>query len=372
MKKRIAIWTFGGVGTGHFSQGMPVMEQLINGLSRNFQISVYSLSPPNQGYSNSNFVVRSPSKPIYPIFGWLSLVRLFLSDHSRNKYHLVMAFWGWPAGCIVTVLGKLLSLPSAVYLLGGDAAGVPAINYGILHRPLLRNIAKWTYLNTNLLLAISQYQKDQLAAYGIRRSLAVIPWGVNTDRYQFKERSTGDVVRFIHVGHLSPVKDQTTLIKAFAIINRKQLSHLTIFGYDTLNGRMQNLCSDLGIAGHVSFRDVVPHHEMPGHYQSADVMLHTSLSEGQSMALTEAAASGVLMAGTRVGLLYDLQECCGITVDHGNYEELATKVLEILQNRPAWEKSIRNARAWSENHSFAWTIKELTAQLSMKMKTASQ
>ena len=107
--------------------------------------------------------------------------------------------------------------------------------------------------------------------------------------------------------------------------------------------------------------DVVPYADMPHHYQETDLMLHTSLSEGQCMALTEAAASGVLMAGTRVGLLWDLGERCAIVVEPGDFAGLADQVLDILPRTAEWRDKVESARKWSAGHSFDWTVNEFTS-----------
>ncbi len=363
-RKRIAAWTFGGIGTGHFSQGMPALEQLVNGLTTQFDVVVYSLASPNDGYHNANFTVRSPPSWLrYSFIRWPSLASLFVFDHIKKRFDVALAFWGWPSGFIVAILGKLLRMPTAIYVLGADAASVPEINYGILHQPILRKILKWAYLRTNLLVAISQYQVDQLSRFGIRRNVSIIPGGVDLRSYPFEVKEPGEILRFIHVGHISPVKDQSTLLKTFALINQQRKSELKIFGFDALNGKMQQLCRELAIDADVEFCDMVPRGEMPLHYRWADVMLHTSLSEGQCMALTEAAASGVLLAGTPVGLLYDLKGCAGITVKPGDYKGLAENILSVVEDTTSRERYVRAARAWSEHHPFEWTVRELTTQL---------
>jgi glycosyltransferase involved in cell wall biosynthesis len=149
------------------------------------------------------------------------------------------------------------------------------------------------------------------------------------------------------------------LIKAFDLILKRQRGVLHVFGTDCMNGAIQRLCAELGIDQHVKFLDVVPYHEMPQHYAWADIMLHTSLSEGQSMALTEAAACGVLMAGTKVGLLHDLDDQYGITIDTGDYETLAKKVLETIEQPDLWQKKIMAARQWSAMHDLSWTVAQL-------------
>jgi len=363
MKKRVAIWIYGGIGTGIFSQGYAALEKLLMGLSVAYEIRVYSQFPVNKDFVSTNFVVRAaPANVKWGFVRWLILIFYFLRDHRQNRFHLLFSFWGFPAGFIGTLLSKIVRIPSAVYVLGGDAAGIPVINFGILHRPILRRFAFWAYLKTDLLFGISEYQRAILMAHGITRTI-VIPWGVELRRYRVAVPGSNTTLRFIHVGHFNKVKDQITLLKAFALIQKKHAAELRIYGEDFLNGELQKKCIELSIESKVYFMGMVPYDKMPDEYSRADIMLHTSWSEGQSMALTEAAASGVLLAGTRVGLLFDLGDEGGVAVDVGDFERLAARVLSILENKDEWSQKVRFARAWAETHDLMWTTQRIVEHL---------
>jgi len=369
MKKRIAVWMHGGIGTGHFSQGYPALEKLLVGLSLSFEIVVYSRFPVNKDYHSSNFTIRSAPTNVKSIIArWFYMVTYFIKDHRNNKYDLLFAFWGYPAGFITTSLSKLVGIPCAVYLLGSDSFGITSINFGVLHKPVLKKIALWTYKHTSLLLGISEFQKKSLATHGTT-NVTIIPWGIDRASYKFMNKKRGSTLHIIHVGHLTPVKDQVTLIKAFALIAKQRSAELRIFGEDFLDGAIQELCKELGVEKQVQFLDVTPYQQMPEQYAWADLMLHTSLVEGQSMALTEAAASGVLLAGTNVGLLHDLGEDCGIIVEPGDFETLSSKVLNLLEDNKTWDQKIQNARQWAETHDLTWTINELRKRLYSLLKT---
>jgi glycosyltransferase involved in cell wall biosynthesis len=361
MKKRMAVWIYGGIGTGHFSQGYPALEKLLDGLSTSFEIVVYSKFPTSKDYHSTNFIIRSaPANIKSSMLRWVSMIIYFLKDHRYNKFHLLLAFWGYPSGFIATCLSKIVKIPCAVYALGSDSFGIASINFGILHKPLLRRIVLWTYKHTNLLLGISDFQKNNLEFYGIK-NITIIPWGIEKSSHKFINKKRAPSLRFIHVGHLTPVKDQVTLLKAFALINKQQPSELRIYGVDRMNGTIQRMAKELGVEKRVEFLAVAPYHKMPELYAWADIMLHTSVVEGQSMALTEAAATGVLIAGTNVGLLHDLGEDHGIIVEVGEFEELARKVLNILGNSESWNKKIENSRQWAEQHDLNWSVNKLIA-----------
>ena len=363
MKKRLAIWLHGGIGTGHFAQGVPMLEKLLNGLAETSDLVIYSHCAPNKEFRSSRFVFKTAPRSVTSgILRWLYLIAYFLIDNFKNRFQVIFSFWGYPSGIIVVVLGKLLNRPSVIFLLGADAAGIPSIDYGILHKKCKKEIAFWTYRRASCLLCISKFQVDQLKKYGFYHSINVIPWGADLSLHRFKQRSGHSLLNIIHVGYYTPVKDQMTLLMAFAMIIRECPAKLKILGIDRCDD-IQKKCIELGIDQHVELAGIIPYNQMPIHYDWADIMLHTSMSEGQCGALTEAAASGVLMAGTNVGLLYDLSEDYGIKVAVGDFKDLAMKVISIVHDEQAWNEKISNARMWSEKHDLFWTINELNAAI---------
>src|SRR5689334_5481500 len=99
MKRRIAVWMHGGIGTGHFSQGYPALEKLLIGLSSTFEIVIYSQFAINKDYRSSEFSIRSaPVSVKLGFVRWFYLMIYFLLDHRKNKFDLLFAFWGYPAG----------------------------------------------------------------------------------------------------------------------------------------------------------------------------------------------------------------------------------------------------------------------------------
>jgi glycosyltransferase involved in cell wall biosynthesis len=357
-KKKVAIWLHGGIGTGLFSQGYPLLDRIVKELAHDFDISVYSLTPPNENFKADGYQIYS-SRFHRQSFRWMSLVVKFLVHHKEHHYRLMYAFWGYPAGFPVVFLGKLFGITSIVNLLGGDAAGVPSIQYGVFVKRLPSLIAKWTYKRATILLALSHYQVKSLENEGIKRSIRVIPFGSDPLLFVYTPpQIKSNRIRFIHVANLSPVKDQETLLKAFALISQQIEATLMIVGQDHLNGSLQQLCIDLHIDHLVTFLGSIPYEQIPALYKKADIMLHTSLSEGQCSAVTEAAMCGVLVAGTRVGMIHDLQEGT-VNVNIRDYEGLANEVLSTIRDSEKWLEKVSVAREWGHRYTLNFTIDSL-------------
>lgn len=364
MKRRIAILIHGGVGTGNFAQGYPLLGKLLSGIATDFDIHVFSHATPEPGFV-PEILFWSPGRGVRGnMWRWWLLIKEVRNVHRQNKFDLILAFWGYPAGVVSVVLGKTLGLPVVVYLLGGDSTGIKSIDYGVMHKPIQYRIVQWAYRRATKILVLSHYQVQELTRFGFRLEPVVIPWGVDLTVYKFEPRRCTETLEIIHVGHLSAVKDQQTLLKAFALIRAKYPARLSIYGGDAgCSGQLHRLCEDLGITSSVIFNQMVPYPQMPEHYSSAQLMIHTSLSEGQSLAVTEAAASGIVVAGTTTGLLYDLDDSQAIRVAVGDYDELASKVLALISAPGEWDKKAQHARRWCEAHSLDWSINRINTEL---------
>ena len=116
--------------------------------------------------------------------------------------------------------------------------------------------------------------------------------------------------------------------------------------------------NDLGLGDKVNFLGVLPYESLPIHYHTANILLHTSLSEGQSEVVTEAMSTGVIVCGTKVGLLYDEPDCC-ISVPVKDFQGLANEVLGLLDDSERMLKIKKNAYVWASYHSIQWTARRI-------------
>src|SRR6185437_3937918 len=89
------------------------------------------------------------------------------------------------------------------------------------------------------------------------------------------------------------------------ITEKKDNCHLKIIGNGECFEELKILVKNLEITNIVEFIGAISHSTIPKQLYKAHILLHTSLSEGQPVAAAEAAASGVVACGTRVGHFYD-------------------------------------------------------------------
>lgn len=355
-RKRIALIVPGGLGTGPDNMGIPVLEQQVKLLSKEFEIVVFSLFKVNADYKADGFEIVSISAPNF-ISKAISLFRSFKSAHRKKQFDVVHGMWASPCGFLAVLVGKYFAVTSFVSVLGGDAVSLSSIGYGQLRSPLQKAIVRWTLYEANVVVALTRYLVGNLEKEKIVRSdIRIIPWGVDQDLFAFRPRAAARPLKFLHVANLSGVKDQITLLKAFQLIAQKIDSELTIIG----EGPKKNELEDY-IATHklkVIIKPPVSYHSLPAFYHEAMILLHTSLSEGQSEVVTEAMSSGLVVCGTRVGLLYDLPECC-VAVNVGDHQALADGVLKLIHDSEAVALLQERAHEWAQTHSIHWSVGQI-------------
>jgi len=357
-KVRIAIIVPGGIGTGHNNIGVPVLERLIKLLAHDFQITIFSLFKVNENYFPDGFELISISTSN----AWIKIIKFFAAfkkSHREKNFQAVHGFWVLPSGFLAVVMGKLFGIKSIVSVLGGDAIALPAIHYGQLRNPLYRRLIFWALNQADKVSALTQYLVNNLRLAGFTRdNIHIIPWGIDTEMFLFHAKPLGKPIRFLHIGNMHPVKDQETLLRAFKLISDKLESTLTIIGEGVYKDHVQSLIHALQLQDKVTILDPLPYDELPGYYLGADVLLHTSLSEGQSEVVTESMSAGVLVCGTKVGLMHDLPECC-ISVDIRDYQLLAHHTLQVIANPQNLEAIKQRALQWATDHSILWTAKKI-------------
>src|SRR3954471_4189934 len=367
-RKRLAIFSPGGIGHGAFLQGQPALGSLVASLAERFEVTYYSLAPLHPDFAPpAAYRLRAPSAALDAInvkgLRWGEMARQFLADHLAARYDRMLSFWGYPVGAFVVGLGRTCRVPVAVMLLGAETADVPAIRYGHLRRPLTRRLVIETCRRTDALVAVAQAQLDALARRGFSRpDDHLVPIGAEATLFPFEVKRRAPL-RILNVGNLTAGKDQATLLRAFALLPRALDARLRIVGDGSLRGELDALCRELRIADAVELTGAVPFASMLDHYRWANMFVLTSLSEGQNRSLTEAAMCGVLQVSTPVGHIADLGETVAVVVRAGDPRQIADRIVGIAGDPDGWRRRVRAARAWAESHDMAWTVERLSGIL---------
>ncbi|MBX3607584.1 MAG: TIGR03088 family PEP-CTERM/XrtA system glycosyltransferase [Piscinibacter sp.] len=155
------------------------------------------------------------------------------------------------------------------------------------------------------------------------------------------------------VGRLQPVKDQATLLRAFAALLDAQPAlrpslRLAVVGDGPKRGELTALAESLGIAASTWFPGALGN--VPQVLQAFDVFVLPSLNEGISNTILEAMASGVPVLATAIGGNVELvrEDVSGRCFRPGDVAALAALLADYAGNPALREDHGRAARRIAE------------------------
>jgi glycosyltransferase involved in cell wall biosynthesis len=341
---------------------IPVLLALIERLASRHEVVVVSLDPRTK-----------PSK--YELLGArvinLGLIksrtRLSRSAVTLGKllsalraagggFDLLHAFWVSPQGTLAVAAGSLLRVPVVVSIGGGELVRLPAIHYGGMSTLRSRIIVAATLRAASAVSAPSMYVSR--SASGIRPDIQWLPTGVDTTIFRGSiNRTCGAPWRLIHVAGLNEVKNQETLLRAVQQV-AKVCPQITLdcIGVDALNGRVQGLARNLGIADIVRFHGVLTIDKILPFYHEAHLFVQSSLHESMGAAVLEASAAGVPTVGTNVGIVAEMAPRAAVAVPVSDAGALAKGVVELLENFPRREALALAAQDFAHTYNADWTF----------------
>jgi len=144
------------------------------------------------------------------------------------------------------------------------------------------------------------------------------------------------------VGNLRAVKDYPTLLRAFAIaLERVPEAVLVFVGDGEERGTLETLAAELEVGANVRF--VGRREDVPDVLRCFDIFALSSLTEGISVALLEAMASGLPAVATETGGNPEVVAAgqTGLLVPVADHEALGRTLAELLADEP-------RRRQWGE------------------------
>lgn len=313
---------------------IPVQQNLARALASRDDLRIIALRYPHhrQTYRLDGAVVyplgARQIRGIGRIALWQRALRLIERLHREKPFDVLHAMWADETGLIAGWAGKRLSIPVVVSILGGELVGLRDIGYGLQLSRFSRWIVGQALDGADRVIVPSSYVRDLLrrSTYPVPESKIVqITLGVDTNR--FRPATSPKPHHLIHVASLVPVKDQVTLLRAVALLDRNVT--LDIIGTGSERARLEVLTRNLALKQQVRFLGAVTHPDLPGYYQQAAVNVLSSRHETIAMTTLEAAACGLPNVSTAVGIAPDYV-ALGMTVPVGNAEALAWAIRLLL------------------------------------------
>ena len=358
---KIGLIVPGGVDRSGRILVIPVLLALIERLASRHEVVVVSLDPkalPSEYELLGARVVNLGLIKARTRLSWAAVTLRKLMSALRaagSGFDLLHAFWVFPQGSLAVAAGSLLRMPVVVSIGGGELVWLPTIRYGGM-RTLRSRITMSATLRTATAVSAPSTHVVR-SATRIRPDIQWLPTGVDTTIFRGSvKRTCGEPWRLVHVAGLNEVKNQETLLRAVQQV-ADVCPHIVLdcIGVDALNGRVQELARNLGIADRVRFHGVLTIDEIVPFYHEAHLFVQSSLHESMGAAVLEASAAGVPTIGTNVGIIAEMAPRAAVAVPVSDPGALAKGIVELLENSGRREALALAAQDFARTYSADWT-----------------
>ena len=269
-----------------------------------------------------------------------------------NRYDIAVCFHGVPAGAIAWRLSAKHPLPFVVILEGADIPGFETRYFWLY--PFLKPLLSRIWKKAALVTAISKEHHALAMNFRPQMNIPIIHNGVDAVSFHPPENTRNDgVVRLICVGRLIERKGQHHLIKAFSMLENKK-TELILVGTGDYEEKLKALAAECGVQDRVDFRGTVDLIDMPLVYREADIFVLPSMSEGMSLGLLEAMASGLPVIVTNAGGTDELVDENGLIVPWSDVPALHDAIAQLVDDKDARAKMSQRSRQTAER--FSWDV----------------
>jgi len=239
--------------------------------------------------------------------------------------------------------------------------------HGVINKRQVAIITKRFLNMCNYVIAPSEKVKKILLDYGVKKPIAVIPSGIETDKFKIKKKyflrkkfkleKTDKILLF--VGRLGKEKSIDFLLYVFAEVLKKYSGvHFVVVGNGPQKGYLENLAKKLKIEQNVHFFGGVEYKKMPLVYNDADIFIFASTTETQGLVVLEAMASGLPIVAVDDSAIEETitDKVNGILVGK-DVNEFADAVLKLVRDKTKRKMLGKNARKKAVSFSEECIIK---------------
>jgi len=280
-------------------------------------------------------------------------------------FDLIDSHFVYPDGLAAVLLGKIFRRPAVVTLRGS----INRLATYRAHRPQIR----WALRHAAGIVSVSEALRSVAVGLGIpASSIRVIPNGVDTDRFQPRDRADArracglpaDRRIVLTVGALYEHKGQHLVLEVLPELVRRYPDLLYVMVGEPRQmqdqRRLEGMIRQARLERHVHFAGPRLNQDLPNWYAASDVFCLPTRSEGWANVLLESLACGIPVVTTRVGSNPEIvrDERYGLLVPFQNGGALRDALGKALER--SWDREA--IVSYARTHSWERAADNVTAE----------
>ncbi len=214
-------------------------------------------------------------------------------------------------------------------------------------------MTRYTLCASDFFISDAEVTRQKAIAFGMAPTRTLVfPWGVDLDHFRPRP-STAQSAGFTLFCNRAwePRYGVDVLARAFVkVAQQRENVRLLLLNSGSQATLLRQIFENGGVSERVTFAGQVSQRALPGYYQMADLFISPSYVDGSSVSLLEALACGLpcLVSDIPANREWIQDGVNGWLFPTGNVEALATRILELMEDRAALERVRTAARATAE------------------------
>jgi glycosyltransferase involved in cell wall biosynthesis len=313
-------------------------------------------------FSGNRLLIEREKIPyLRMIMYYVSGMLLTLFVVLRRRCDLIHVHWAVPTGMIGVFCQFLLRKPLVVTVHGSD------FRLAAEGSRLIRSLFLFVCRRANHLTCVSEVLKKGLCEWGLPEGkISCFPMGVDGKfleagrcRREESERRSWTV---LSNRNLLPLYNVSMLIQAIPLVLAEEPNtRFVIGGEGREREKLEREVKDLNVERSVSFIGRISHETMPDLLGQSDIYVSTSLSDGTSVSLLEAMATGTFPVVTDIPAnrewIKDGEN--GFLVPVKETEALARRIVGVMRSEELRRRSCaENLRTVEEKALWSVTIRK--------------
>ncbi len=220
-------------------------------------------------------------------------------------------------------------------------------------------VTEYTLNRTSVFIGDCEAVKEKAIQFGVLdQRIILFPWGIDLSQYQpgknlqFRNKlGWTDQFVLLSLRSWEKIYGVDIVAKAFVAASKSEPDlRLILLGKGSQETEIKEIFNDAGIMDHVYLGGVAAQNELPDYYQASDLYISASYSDGSSVSLMEALASGlpVLVSEIPGNQEWINQAENGYLFETGSVEKLSNAILEIVENKNQLPQIRQEARKTAE------------------------